>query len=1157
MSSDNKNYKFNFSISVILLYSVFVLLFLSLLFLPTTNSIAQAATRTWTGASSNLWNVDANWGGTKPVAGDDLVFPVGASNKSTNNDIAADTSFNSITLNGTGYTLAGNRITLGAGGITQTTGVNVISLAIVLGADIVVSVEGTVLTLSGIISEAGGARSVAKAGSVIAYFGGVNTFSGGTVVRQGVLSNLTTTGFGIGAITIGYDSADATLRHGSGGTVVNAVVLADRTSATGILTIDVGSTGTLSGGITGDNDLRIALPGSSGLILSTNSINHTGTITNSGSGTGATTISSVIGTNVAGVIQDSATSQLTLSGNNASYAGGVTIKSGQVNLSTSANAAGTGTITIGDSTGGTNAATLQSNTDLIYANPIVLASNTTGTLTIKTHNLNQKSNFSGGVTGNNNLVLKSEDTNGDDPLTLSGASVNNVGTITNLGSGNAATVISAVIGTNVTGVIQNSATSQLYLSGANTFTSGLTVKAGSVSGGTSATVFGNGSITIGDSSGVVAASIEIRSNLTYTNTISTGVGGVASITFGNYCELSGPITLNSNNLTINGNIGVAQLSGGITGTGNVMLNVGTGTAATLILKTSSINNVGTITNSGTGTGTTTISSVIGTNVTGVIQNSSTSQLTLSGANTFTSGLWIKAGTVRGDTSANAFGANGNTITIGNSSGTSDATLWGNANVIYSNPINVATGSSGILSIKAGVAYPTFTGLITLANNLAFTTTGAGAISFSGGIAGVGNVVISMISSGTISVGTNSINHTGTITNLGTGTGTSTISAVIGSNVTGLTQNSTTSKLVLSGNNSTISGDVNITAGTLELSGTTNLNVAGNWNNQGTFTKNSSTVTFTKASGTQTLNPGSSSFYNLTHSDIGTLQLTDNSLTTTGTLSNSSGTLDLAGYNLTSPTITLSDNTTFKLHGSETISTTPTIGTNNTFYYYGSSSSYTLKDYTYQNLTLASTNNTTYSIPSNTTIQNNLTINTNNILDHTTNHYTLSVDGTITNNGTILNRQDSYTSECNQTTIQAFAITSSLTGNKAYYIYRQDSPQEFNSGYIQSTQWQDTDPHDGAVYIIKYRNQDLSETTLSSISAPPTTCGSRTPTTISSIVKPTIIPILEPQPEEPQQPQVEPQPEQTLSKQQLIIQIKAKLVELITQLIVLLQEKINN
>jgi hypothetical protein len=73
---------------------------------------AQAATRTWTGTASGSWTNPLNWGGTVPVAGDDLVFPVGALNKASTNDFPAGTSFASIAIGDTGYALAGNAITL-------------------------------------------------------------------------------------------------------------------------------------------------------------------------------------------------------------------------------------------------------------------------------------------------------------------------------------------------------------------------------------------------------------------------------------------------------------------------------------------------------------------------------------------------------------------------------------------------------------------------------------------------------------------------------------------------------------------------------------------------------------------------------------------------------------------------------------------------------------------------------------------------------------------------------------------------------------------------------------------------------------------------------------------------------------------------------------
>lgn len=102
------------------------------------NPSAQAATRTWSGAGGDAnWSTAANWGGTAPVAGDDLVFPGGAARLTNNNDLAASTSFNTISFTGAsgGYVLGGNAIQLVAGiTASNTTGSNSVALPITLGA---------------------------------------------------------------------------------------------------------------------------------------------------------------------------------------------------------------------------------------------------------------------------------------------------------------------------------------------------------------------------------------------------------------------------------------------------------------------------------------------------------------------------------------------------------------------------------------------------------------------------------------------------------------------------------------------------------------------------------------------------------------------------------------------------------------------------------------------------------------------------------------------------------------------------------------------------------------------------------------------------------------------------------------------------------------
>lgn len=78
---------------------------------------AAAATRTWSGATSKFWSDPTNWGGTAPIAGDDLVFPAGAGHLVNSNDLGAGFAVKSITISGGGYVLQGQSVAIGAGGL--------------------------------------------------------------------------------------------------------------------------------------------------------------------------------------------------------------------------------------------------------------------------------------------------------------------------------------------------------------------------------------------------------------------------------------------------------------------------------------------------------------------------------------------------------------------------------------------------------------------------------------------------------------------------------------------------------------------------------------------------------------------------------------------------------------------------------------------------------------------------------------------------------------------------------------------------------------------------------------------------------------------------------------------------------------------------------
>lgn len=107
-----------------------------------------------------------------------------------------------------------------------------------------------------------------------------------------------------------------------------------------------------------------------------------------------------------------------------------------------------------------------------------------------------------------------------------------------------------------------------------------------------------------------------------------------------------------------------------------------------------------------------------------INNSGTGVTALSGANTFSGGLTIQQGTVSGSTSTQAFGSAG--ILLGDTSGSANATLKGDQNRNFANPIVVQSGSSGntlTLLGWGGASTSTFSGGITLNRALTLDSLG--------------------------------------------------------------------------------------------------------------------------------------------------------------------------------------------------------------------------------------------------------------------------------------------------------------------------------------------------------------------------------------------------------------------------------------------------
>ncbi|MEC4005949.1 hypothetical protein OX283_014870, partial [Flavobacterium sp. SUN052] len=101
----------------------------------------------------------------------------------------------------------------------------------------------------------------------------------------------------------------------------------------------------------------------------------------------------------------------------------------------------------------------------------------------------------------------------------------------------------------------------------------------------------------------------------------------------------------------------------------------------------------------------------------------------------------------------------------------------------------------------------------------------------------------------------------------------------------------TSGIKTAAGNLTIAGNVLINAPATFAGSTFSHSVAGNWTNAGTYTPSTGTVSFSKATGTQTVDNGTSTFNNLSHTGLGILQLVANNLTVSNILTLNGGTVD--------------------------------------------------------------------------------------------------------------------------------------------------------------------------------------------------------------------------------------------------------------------------
>ena len=196
------------------------------------------------GAGNTSWQLAANWLGNVAPSGnasENLIFPPLPTNSVANNLFPSGTTFLSISVNGGGYTLSGNQVTL-------TGGASAFNLATASGNT----------NLSLILDGAGAGVSLAPTGGTVTL-SGANTYTGPTTIGAGVVTISTITNGSAVSSPLGSSSNAASNLVLNGGTLQYTGTTPGSTDR--LITLGANGGGIDGSGSTAANILTFTNPG--------------------------------------------------------------------------------------------------------------------------------------------------------------------------------------------------------------------------------------------------------------------------------------------------------------------------------------------------------------------------------------------------------------------------------------------------------------------------------------------------------------------------------------------------------------------------------------------------------------------------------------------------------------------------------------------------------------------------------------------------------------------------------------------------------------------------------------------------------------------------------------------------------------------------------